>query len=369
MKRFMLSCLAVISLLVVAVTPVAAGGWATARLDDPPADIAVEKPWRFGFMVRAHDVTPIDIGNAEIVARHRSGETILRATAIHEGEIGHYVSELTFPEPGEWKWGVNVEAYGMLPFETLVVGGTDQQAKASAPKPVLDLNTADIQLLPGDCTTTADAQSVTTLNPITKPIEPAPGTSELDAAEPGDVVPVWHGSARSETSVEDLIAGSHSLTIVAESGGQKRPIACGAVRGTPNGDAVIVGLAEQLGSGQAGIAMLSDSGDGTDVEVYLVPTRSAGGAAAGESPEGETSEIVIANMGFSPSQVTITAGTTVQWRNDDAVVHSVTGDDVAFSDSPLIDQGEVYSQTFDQPGTYAYRCGPHPNMIGTIKVT
>nr|MBA3644144.1 hypothetical protein [Chloroflexia bacterium] len=48
MKRFMLSCLAVISLLVGAVTPVAAGGWATTRLDDPPADIAVEKPWRFG---------------------------------------------------------------------------------------------------------------------------------------------------------------------------------------------------------------------------------------------------------------------------------------------------------------------------------
>ncbi len=74
-------------------------------------------------------------------------------------------------------------------------------------------------------------------------------------------------------------------------------------------------------------------------------------------------------MGFSPSQVTIAAGTTVQWRNEDAVVHSVTGDDMAFSDSPLIDQGEVYSQAFDRPGTYAYRCGPHPNMIGTIEVT
>ena len=36
--------------------------------------------------------------------------------------------------------------------------------------------------------------------------------------------------------------------------------------------------------------------------------------------------------------------------------------------SGTLDQGDRYSQTFDEPGTYEYFCEFHPNMKGTVVV-
>ncbi|MCC2629636.1 MAG: Copper binding protein plastocyanin/azurin family, partial [Thermomicrobiales bacterium] len=41
----------------------------------------------------------------------------------------------------------------------------------------------------------------------------------------------------------------------------------------------------------------------------------------------------------------------------------------AFDDSGLIEPGDSFRQTFDEPGTYRYRCGPHPGMTGVIVVS
>jgi plastocyanin len=51
------------------------------------------------------------------------------------------------------------------------------------------------------------------------------------------------------------------------------------------------------------------------------------------------------------------------------VAHTVTGDDLAFDDSGLIEPGDSFRQTFDEPGTYRYHCGPHPDMTGVIVVS
>ena len=47
--------------------------------------------------------------------------------------------------------------------------------------------------------------------------------------------------------------------------------------------------------------------------------------------------------------------------------HSVTAADGSF-DSGLIDPRRVFERAFDQPGSYAYRCMPHPFMTGRVIV-
>ena len=81
----------------------------------------------------------------------------------------------------------------------------------------------------------------------------------------------------------------------------------------------------------------------------------------------DATTVTIANFAFSPNQVTITAGTTVTWVNNNSTPHTATGDGGEF-DSGTIDPAGSASITFDTPGTYAYHCSIHPNMTATIVV-
>lgn len=75
---------------------------------------------------------------------------------------------------------------------------------------------------------------------------------------------------------------------------------------------------------------------------------------------------------FSPTTLTIKAGTTVVWKNVTSVAHTVTSDDGKSFDSgtsnPIAPQGGTYSFKFATPGTYAYHCTFHPFMKATIIV-
>jgi plastocyanin len=75
--------------------------------------------------------------------------------------------------------------------------------------------------------------------------------------------------------------------------------------------------------------------------------------------------VVIANLAFDPSAITVPTGTTVAWTNDDAVPHTVTSTDGAF-DSGIFDPGGSFSFTFNEPGSFAYICQLHPQMQGTV---
>jgi plastocyanin len=57
----------------------------------------------------------------------------------------------------------------------------------------------------------------------------------------------------------------------------------------------------------------------------------------------------------------------VTWSNDDPAPHTVTAEDGDF-DSDILDGGQSFSFTFDEPGTYTYLCNVHPDMKGTVKV-
>jgi plastocyanin len=77
--------------------------------------------------------------------------------------------------------------------------------------------------------------------------------------------------------------------------------------------------------------------------------------------------VAIADFAFAPETTEIEAGTTVKWVNHDPAEHTVTATDADFESNNLA-QGESFSFTFDQPGTYAYRCAIHPAMEGTVSV-
>jgi plastocyanin len=77
--------------------------------------------------------------------------------------------------------------------------------------------------------------------------------------------------------------------------------------------------------------------------------------------------VVLRNTAFVPGRIQITAGTTVVWRNEDQLIHTVTANDKSF-DSGLLQPGRTYRRTFDKPGQYPYYCIPHPFMKGVVVV-
>jgi len=80
-----------------------------------------------------------------------------------------------------------------------------------------------------------------------------------------------------------------------------------------------------------------------------------------------TVEVKIAGFSFDPSTITIKVGTTVKWINLDSAAHTVAADDNSWT-SVRLKQGDTYTHTFDQAGTYPYHCGLHSSMQATIIV-
>lgn len=87
--------------------------------------------------------------------------------------------------------------------------------------------------------------------------------------------------------------------------------------------------------------------------------------AAGQV-QAKTFSVAINNNAFDPKELTIAAGDTVTWTNNDAVLHDVDIDDLA--KSPELRKGETFTQTFDRSGTYNYDCDIHPFMKGKVVV-
>jgi plastocyanin len=97
-----------------------------------------------------------------------------------------------------------------------------------------------------------------------------------------------------------------------------------------------------------------------------------GGQAAEEQPapaaEGGSAEVSMKDIKFSPEEVTVKAGDTVSWVNDDGVGHDVTGDDFKSGEPGAMQNGDTFEHTFDAAGTFEYVCTVHPGMKGTVKV-
>jgi amicyanin len=78
-------------------------------------------------------------------------------------------------------------------------------------------------------------------------------------------------------------------------------------------------------------------------------------------------EVKIDNFTFSPAKLVIKAGTTVTWKNEDDIPHTVASATKAFK-SKALDTDDSYSFTFATAGTFEYFCSLHPHMTGTVVV-
>jgi LPXTG-motif cell wall-anchored protein len=80
-----------------------------------------------------------------------------------------------------------------------------------------------------------------------------------------------------------------------------------------------------------------------------------------------TQSVTISDFEFAPAEITIQEGDTVTWTNDGPTAHSATASDGSF-DTGIFQAGGSRSHTFDDAGTFAYICTPHPFMKGTVTV-
>jgi len=86
-----------------------------------------------------------------------------------------------------------------------------------------------------------------------------------------------------------------------------------------------------------------------------------------------THNISAAGTSFTPSQITITVGDKVVWKNDEGS-HNVNGNKTTFASNPEsfgnnVGTGWTYEHVFNIAGIYNYQCDPHASMGMTGKIT
>ncbi|HEY1856872.1 cupredoxin domain-containing protein [Acidocella sp.] len=81
-----------------------------------------------------------------------------------------------------------------------------------------------------------------------------------------------------------------------------------------------------------------------------------------------TETVTINNYTFTPATLTVHAGDTVIWTNQDSIPHTATALDGKSFDSGAIDPGESWKFVFTKAGQFKYRCAIHPDMRGAIDV-
>ena len=87
----------------------------------------------------------------------------------------------------------------------------------------------------------------------------------------------------------------------------------------------------------------------------------------GSSGSPGTNEVWIQGMAFSPSVITVAAGTTITWTNKATIDHTVTSDTGLF-DSGDIGSNGTFSFKFTTAGSYPYHCAIHPSMKAKVVV-
>jgi plastocyanin len=97
-----------------------------------------------------------------------------------------------------------------------------------------------------------------------------------------------------------------------------------------------------------------------------------GGGGGGDKESGGGggggTQVVMEGIKFNPASVTVSAGDTVTWTNEDNVGHDVTGDGFKSGDPGALQNGDTFEHSFDKAGTFDYVCTVHPGMEGSVKV-
>ncbi|MCK0096999.1 cupredoxin family copper-binding protein [Yoonia sp. F2084L] len=77
--------------------------------------------------------------------------------------------------------------------------------------------------------------------------------------------------------------------------------------------------------------------------------------------------VTIKGFAFEPAVLTIAAGDSVTFVNEDGAPHTATANNGAF-DTGNLGRGDQSKLTFSAAGTFDYFCSVHPNMTAQIVV-
>lgn len=104
-------------------------------------------------------------------------------------------------------------------------------------------------------------------------------------------------------------------------------------------------------------------------------TPSPAATASASARQTSKNVVTITSAGFSPKNITIKAGETVVWKNQDSLMHTVNSSPhPSHTDYPplnsvgQISAGEEKSFTFEKTGTYKYHDHLNPSLVGSVTV-
>ena len=114
------------------------------------------------------------------------------------------------------------------------------------------------------------------------------------------------------------------------------------------------------------IALLLGAVGVASLFAVALPRLTAAGDVA-PTAAASAATVKIDNFAFLPATLTVNAGTTVTWKNEDDSPHRI-GDKNGTFTSAALDTDDTFSHTFAAPGEYPYICTIHPYMVGKIIV-
>lgn len=101
---------------------------------------------------------------------------------------------------------------------------------------------------------------------------------------------------------------------------------------------------------------------------YGTPSNNSPASTPTQAPstsQTQSNAINIKNFAFSPATLTIKKGTAVTWTNNDSAPHQIKS---ATFNSSQLSNGQNFSFTFNEVGSFDYSCAIHPSMTGKIVV-
>lgn len=99
---------------------------------------------------------------------------------------------------------------------------------------------------------------------------------------------------------------------------------------------------------------------------FLLPAVFLALLAGGATARAETVTVIIDKLVFSPSDIQVKVGDTIEWVNKDRFAHTATVKD---GWEVMIPPKKTAGMTMQKAGAFDYFCRFHPNMKGRVTVS
>lgn len=98
------------------------------------------------------------------------------------------------------------------------------------------------------------------------------------------------------------------------------------------------------------------------------PTEASAATETASDAPADAATVTIADFTFDPATIEVAVGDSITWTNEDSTAHTATVEDGG-PDTGSLAGGASGTLTFDEAGTYTYRCSFHPgSMQGEVVV-